>query len=243
MRQGMPPLTFMAWLRWDLIRVALAPVKGPVLEVGCGQGAMGARLAARLPYTGVEPDPVSAAVARERISGFPGAVVEEGALEEVGTGAYHAVCAFEVLEHIEDDEAALTLWSSHVRPGGRLVLSVPAWQHRFGSTDEHVGHYRRYDPTELAQLLTRTGFVVESVRQYGFPLGYALEWVRNRITTGQPAEPASMLERSHSSGRFLQPRRWLASVPWLVTLPFRAMQRLVGSRAGTGIVAVATRVG
>lgn len=231
----------MAWLRWDLVRAAFADVEGPVLEVGCGQGAMGARLARRFPYTGVEPDPSSAAVARERIEHVSGAEFRQEALDEVGAGAYEAVCAFEVLEHLEDDRAALELWHSHVRPGGRLVLSVPAWQRRFGPADEHVGHYRRYDPDVLAGRLRSAGFEVASIRLYGFPLGYALEWVRNRITARRSHRP-TMDERSRGSGRFLQPRGWMAWGPWLVTRPFRLVQRpFRDSSYGTGIVAVATR--
>lgn len=231
----------MAWLRWDLVRAAFADVDGSVLEVGCGQGAMGARLAQRLQYTGVEPDPSSAAVARERMEGVSGAEVRQEMLEEPGRADYDVVCAFEVLEHLEDDQAALELWRSYVRPGGRLVLSVPAWQRRFGPADEHVGHYRRYDPDVLAARLRSAGFEVVSIRLYGFPLGYALEWVRNRISARRSARP-TMDERSRGSGRFLQPRGWMAWLSWLGTRPFRFLQRPFSSGSyGTGIVAVATR--
>jgi SAM-dependent methyltransferase len=234
----------MAWLRWDLVSDALDGAQGPVLEIGCGQGAMGVRLARRFAYTGIEPDSSSAALARMRIEDVPGAAFHERTLDEPGTGDHGVVCAFEVLEHLEDDLAALRLWRTHLRPGGRLILSVPAWQKRFGATDEHVGHYRRYDPDVLAARLDRAGFDLVALRVYGWPLGYVLEWVRDRLTERRPprAASATMDERSRGSGRFLQPREWMAWLPWLATLPFRILQRPFSrSSYGTGIVVVATR--
>ena len=72
-----PPLTLSAWLRYDLIERTLtrfSPIES-VLEIGAGEGALGARLAARYDYTGVEPDPLACAKARERIEPSGGRVV------------------------------------------------------------------------------------------------------------------------------------------------------------------------
>lgn len=66
------------------------------------------------------------------------------------------VCAFEVLEHIEDDKEALAERVTDVRPGGQLVLSVPAFQERFEPMDRHAGHFRRYSPEELTRATGRT---------------------------------------------------------------------------------------
>ena len=68
----MAPLTPNAWLRYDVITRVLPAGVRDVLEVGCGQGALGARLAQRYQYVGLEPDPVSWAVARHG-SAPPGA--------------------------------------------------------------------------------------------------------------------------------------------------------------------------
>ena len=61
------PLTANAWLRYELIKDMFPPGISDVLEVGCGQGALGTRLAQRFNYLGVEPDQVSFAVASKRI--------------------------------------------------------------------------------------------------------------------------------------------------------------------------------
>jgi 16S rRNA A1518/A1519 N6-dimethyltransferase RsmA/KsgA/DIM1 with predicted DNA glycosylase/AP lyase activity len=70
----LPPLTMMAWLRYDLVERLLDGL-GPItsiLEIGCGQGAVGVRLAHRAPYLGVEPDEASYAVAAGRAAQLAG---------------------------------------------------------------------------------------------------------------------------------------------------------------------------
>src|ERR1035438_10790593 len=62
------PLTPNAWLRYELVKDMFPPGISDVLEVGCGQGALGVRLAQRYNYLGVEPDQASWAVASQRIS-------------------------------------------------------------------------------------------------------------------------------------------------------------------------------
>ena len=231
----------MAWLRQDLIADALDGTEGRLLEIGCGQGAMGARLARRYEYTGVEPDPNSAAVAAQRIEGVAGATFEQTVIDAPGDGSFDVVCAFEVLEHIEDDVEALELWGSHLRPQGRLVLSVPAWERRFGAADVHVGHFRRYEPDGLRRRLETAGFEVVWIRTYGFPLGYLLELVRNTVARKRDHRGTAE-ERSGGSGRFLQPRRWMAWIPYIVTLPFRLLQHpFAGTGMGTGFVVCARR--
>ena len=59
-RRPLPPLAIRAWLRWDVVSRHLDGLHpASILEVGCGMGAMGARMAARADYLGLEPDPVS----------------------------------------------------------------------------------------------------------------------------------------------------------------------------------------
>lgn len=242
------PLSPNAWLRYDLINRMLPVGITDVLEIGCGQGSLGVRLARRYHYLGVEPDPTSYAVARQRLSGF-GEVRNAFVVDLPSAERFDLVCAFEVLEHLADDTAALAEWSARLRPDGWLLLSVPAYQHRFGPADELVGHFRRYDPTAMVALLGRCGFGEIDLRQYGMPLGYLLEAGRNRVgrrrlgsnsaTMTQP----SMAERTAGSGRLWQPGRGLAgAVTRWGTVPFRMLQRAFPN-AGTGIVVRARLLG
>jgi 2-polyprenyl-3-methyl-5-hydroxy-6-metoxy-1,4-benzoquinol methylase len=234
------PLTPNAWLRYELIKRILPAGISDVLEVGCGQGSLGTRLAQRYRYLGVEPDRVSWSVASARI-GAAGGEVRNIAVEELGDDRFDLVCAFEVLEHIEDDAAALKEWSSRLRANGWLLLSVPAHQHRFGPGDEMAGHFRRYDPAAMTALLTRCGFTEIQLRQYGFPLGYLLEAGRNLIGRRRLAarRDAPLAERTAGSGRLLQPSSALqGAVTRWGTAPFRLMERAFPN-TGTGLVVLA----
>ena len=237
-----PPLTLSAWLRYDLIERTLARFSAieSVLEIGAGEGALGARLAARYDYTGVEPDPLACAKARERIEPSGGRVVC-GDLEQLGPAAFDLVCAFEVLEHIDDDAAALGAWWERVRPGGRIMLTVPPFQDRFGAADRRVGHIRRYEPDRLVEALRSAQFVEVEAMLFGFPFGRGLEVARNLLARAAPSE-GSAGERSETSGRWMQPADRLAPLTYAVALPARLCQRpFIGSRRGSGLFAVARR--
>lgn len=68
-----------------------------------------------------------------------------------------------VLEHIEDDGAAVANFKRVLVPGGRLVILVPALPQLFGTIDEAVGHFRRYTPETLRAVLEGQGFAVETL--------------------------------------------------------------------------------
>jgi SAM-dependent methyltransferase len=232
-----PPLTTAAWLRSDAVARALDRVRPErVLEVGAGRGAMGWRLARRCTsYVGLEPDPDSFAVARERLAGVPGAEMRNGDVGALAAGeVFDLVCAFEVLEHVEDDAGELRRWAAHLRAPGWLLLSVPAHQSRFGPTDEAVGHVRRYDRRPLVATLEAGGFRPVETTAWGAGAGHLLEWARDRITTRRPA-PSTQHERTARSGRFLQPSSRLAGAATAVlAAPGRVVQRPF-ARTDTGI--------
>jgi SAM-dependent methyltransferase len=83
---------------------------------------------------------------------------------------FQYLLAFEVLEHIEDDAAALVQWQDWLEPNGKLILSVPAHMKKWTPEDDIAGHYRRYEKNGLRRLLQTCGFTVEALWSYGFPL-------------------------------------------------------------------------
>jgi SAM-dependent methyltransferase len=235
-----PPLAIRAQLRWDVVRpIVAAAAPATTIEVGVGQGAMGARIASMTSqsYLGFEIDEDSCERASARISPF-GGVVYAKPLDTVGPDPADLVCAFEVLEHIEDDRAALVDWTNYIVPGGHFVMSVPANPDRFGAMDRHAGHFRRYSPLDLTTLVESVGMRDVSAKLYGSPLGYALEAVRNRIDEKKLANAGdlSIEELTAASGRTFQfdQRSWKSTLATAGTFPFKYLQRVCPG--GTGLV-------
>jgi SAM-dependent methyltransferase len=236
------PLAPNAWLRYDLVERMLPAGVTDVLEIGCGGGAFGVRLAQRYAYLGVEPDPQSCEVARRRVAAAGTGEVRNVAAEDLGDARFDLVCAFEVLEHIEDDTAAVKDWLARVRPGGWLLLSVPADQHRYNAFDKLVGHFRRYDPEVMEALLTSCGLTEVSVRRYGYPLNSVTEAARvmvgKRRLAQAPTAATSVSERTAGSARVMQPGQGVAGTATRIgTAPFRRLQRLFPGK-GVGLVAL-----
>jgi SAM-dependent methyltransferase len=216
----------------------MAPVR--VLEVGCGLGGFGARMAARYDYTGVEQDETSFRVARSRVEPYGGRVVH-GVVADVDAGPVDLVCAFEVLEHIEDDAGALREWTARLAPGGWILLSVPADPDRFGPSDVSAGHYRRYSPDQVEKVVLDAGLIDVEIIRYGWPLGYITEGLRNRIAARRLSRADnSMQARTASSGRQFQPGPTTGPLVALATMPFVAVQRLRPDR-GVGLVVAARK--
>jgi SAM-dependent methyltransferase len=231
----LPAMSIHAWLRWDAARRMLLP-SGSVLEIGCGLGSIGAMLSRKYAYVGVEPDRDAYEVAVRRVNGT-GRVLNL-TVEDAPVGTFDMVWAFEVLEHIEDDVGAASRWVERVARGGRMIVSVPADPNRFGPTDEKAGHFRRYEPETLRSVLVEAGLIDVQVVAYGFPAGYLLEWGRNLYARGRAA--GDMQARTAASGRWLQPRDWMAGGMYAMALPLRVTQRPF-TRRGTGLVACGTR--
>jgi glycosyltransferase involved in cell wall biosynthesis len=240
----LPPLTLNAWLRWDVIGRELDRIDASsVLEIGPGEGAVACRLALGRSYTGVELSPRTRAITAERLQarGTPGRVV--ASLDELGPGEqFDLLCAFEVLEHIEDDVGALRSWFDRIRPGGRILLSTPADPQRMGPHDVVAGHLRRYSMTGMTDRLLAAGFTDVATRHVGFPVGFALEGVRNAVARrrlhGLEVAASSPEVLTELSSSIMQPPAWAGAATRLLSSPARLAQRAVPSR-GTGLVAVA----
>jgi len=239
-RESIPPLSLHAWLRFDAIGRLLPADAQTMLEIGAGLGSAGALLSQGRAYVGLEPDEISFKTAVRRI-GATGTVLNEAAETYKPPEPFDVVCAFEVLEHIEDDRGALTEWRRHIRPGGWLLVSVPAGRRRFGPTDVKAGHYRRYDRDDLFALLSAGDLTGIEVISYGFPLGYALEAARN-LYARRTAAGTTLEARTAESGRWLQPPEGAGHLLQALSAPFRYLQRpFGGTRLGTGLVARARR--
>lgn len=144
---------------WPLVG-ALAAAARARLEVAPG-------LRPRLPIEGtLFLDVSAAAVACLRARGGQAAVGRIGAMP-FADGAFDFVCAFDIVEHVDDDEAAFAELSRVAAPGASFLLSVPLHEEAWTAFDDFVGHRRRYAPEDLAAKLARHGFSIERSAAYG----------------------------------------------------------------------------
>ena len=92
---------------------------------------------------------------------------------------YDIIYTSNVLEHIEDDVAALRDLRALLKDGGALIVYVPAFQCLYSHLDADVGHYRRYGKRELRDKLSAAGFAIRRV-QYSDSIGF-LAWFMTRF--------------------------------------------------------------
>lgn len=175
-----PPLRYLLRRRRVLALLEKMPRKS-LLEIGCGAGALLVDLSrAGFHCVGMETSPLALEMAAN-ISSASSVNHDILSCPDVSWGeTFDTVCAFDVLEHIDDDVAALSNWISWIKPGGSILLSVPAHSSRFGAGDVWAGHYRRYDRESLLQLVVDQGMRVDHVECYGFPLANLTEIVGER---------------------------------------------------------------
>jgi SAM-dependent methyltransferase len=155
-----------------------------VLDFGCGIGTLSRIFRERtgIAPDGVEPDAKQRATFAAR--GFRGFA----SLAEA-PASYDVIFTSNVLEHIEDDEAALRELAQHLADKGRLLVYVPAFTLLWTRMDDNIGHHRRYTRSELAAKLRRAGFSVSHSR-YCDSVGFALALLF-RLVGNKSGEPSS----------------------------------------------------
>ena len=173
-----------------------ARVAGLVVDVGAGTGGLLDRLgAAGFPAVGMELDEGALTHARAAEARLPVVQAVAEALPTRG-GAAAAVTLLDVLEHLDDDQAALRELSRVVGPGGLVVVVVPAYQWAWSEHDVRLGHRRRYTRDQLRQVASGAGLDVVRCTHFHSWLTLVAAVVRRtplrRITRKRSAEEASM---------------------------------------------------
>jgi SAM-dependent methyltransferase len=137
------------------------------LEIGCGTGFVLAgikRARPGLELTGTDPFLEGLAVARSRLGDIEFEQVD--ATQIPYDGEFDVVGAFDVIEHLEDDEAALADLHRALRPGGGAIITVPQHQWLWGPWDVTARHVRRYGRRELIAKARAAGFTVDRVTSF-----------------------------------------------------------------------------
>jgi SAM-dependent methyltransferase len=137
------------------------PEARSLLEVGCGTGFVLAGLNRELPeleLTGGELSRAGLATARRRLPDVR--LYQMDARSIPFDREFDAVCAFDVLEHVNEDEAALRAMARAAVPDGGMILTVPQHPSLWSAVDEYSRHRRRYTRKELLGKLARVGMTV-----------------------------------------------------------------------------------
>jgi SAM-dependent methyltransferase len=171
--------------RW--IFEELSPFAGShILEAGCGIGNMTAYFLDCELLVAIDRLQASVEFTRRRYHDFSNVRVLQGDISDPQLPAQLASWSFDtalcinVLEHVEDDLQALRhLWQI-LQPGGRLLLLVPAGRFMYGTLDQALGHYRRYERRQLNELVRQAGFqplILHYMNLAGVP-GW---WLNSRV--------------------------------------------------------------
>jgi SAM-dependent methyltransferase len=149
-----------------------------ILDVGCGAGATVRHLSSFGSVIGIDPSPAAVAYAKSkgdvdvRIGALPGDLPFRPGEQ------FDVITLLDVLEHVEQDVEALLAIRKLLRPGGRLIVTVPAFQFLWSGHDVINEHKRRYSRAELGEKLARGGFKVSTLSYFNTVLFLPIAAVR-----------------------------------------------------------------
>jgi len=134
-----------------------------VFDVGCGSGRLSKILLERgFTVVAIDTDPKAVEIAKKKgISAFVSDLNDWS-----GEDKFDCIILGDVLEHIQDDRAALRKIRGMLMPNGCVVVNVPAYQALFSKHDFALGHKRRYSNKELKSKLRDSGFKIECFRHW-----------------------------------------------------------------------------
>lgn len=167
-------------IRSVIRRLVMLPKVARILEAGCGTGGNLNMLAEFGQLRAFELDATARHVAAEKSN----IAVAEGALPDsipFGDERYDLIGLFDVLEHVEDDLGALSALNARLQCGGKIVITVPAFQWLWSTHDERHHHFRRYNKRYLKQVADRAGLSVEHSFYFNtalFPLAVATRAIK-----------------------------------------------------------------
>lgn len=177
--------------RW-LSSLALPWLGDDALEIGSGTGDYAAEWAkCGVTITASEAEPQRLAALKTRFADHSNVQVRYIAAPIEESASYSAVVAYNVLEHIEDDVAALISFRELLRPGGVVILLVPAFPFAMSRFDREIGHHRRYTVGSARQALVGAGFEVREAR-YVNSLGLLAWTVMMKVLRQRPRAGAGL---------------------------------------------------
>jgi SAM-dependent methyltransferase len=231
---------------------ALNAVMGPLLpqtsdfrllDVGCGAGNMIHHLSRYGRVKGLEIDERPVKMAHQR--GYDVDLFDVTDPMPFDDSSFDAVTALDVIEHNEDDMAILTDSYRVLKPGGHIIITVPAFMWLWSHNDDINAHVRRYTAGEIKQKLSQTGFKVKRVTYnnfFVFPMAAALILLR-RSSDAEPELASHHLDEEEYQVEMEPASPPVNAVLTVVGQVEAALIRWVNLPVGTSLIAVGQKPG
>ncbi len=201
---------------------------GPILDIGCGAGVFFRRLAEFGDVRGIEPDPALARAdpaLRDRI--YEGPFVAR----YVAPHPFGLVLLLDVLEHLDDPVGALRRAAGLLRPGGTVLITVPAFRALWTTHDDINHHRTRYTRATMREVTTRAGLRVTAMRYFFHwtaPVKLAQHAIE-RLTRPTPT-PAAVPAAPLNAALYILSRLEYRLTAWM-TLPVGSSLLVLGQQA------------
>ena len=195
-----------------------------ILDIGCGTGAMLDELKPFGTVVGADfsPEALQFCVTRGAPAELARADVRRLPFAD---GAFDVVTAMDIIEHIDDDKAAASEIFRVLKPGGRLLVTVPAFSSLWSEHDEALHHFRRYTTPRLQDLFQRVGLHVQKI-SYTVTALFLPIWAYRQLSNMLPKQRGSEKKANliHFTGpvnqALLSLSQWETRLVQTVRLPF-----------------------
>lgn len=184
------------------------PLDSTTLEMGAGRGTFTDELSRHALVVATEIGPEALSHLRKKYANSDRVTVSTRELSDTESNAFDSAFLCNVLEHIEDDDAALEELFRVVRPGGTVIVFSPAFRFLFSEFDRQVGHYHRYRLKSIRRKFQNSDYQVIEARYVNF-VGF-FSWLLI----------VRLLRLSPSKGKLIQVFDRFV-VPWLQALESR----------------------
>ena len=162
----------------ELVRKAASSTQAAILEIGCSGGPLMESLRddgfSNLFGIDISPEAVALCLARR----IPNVSIMDAQAPDFPAASFDVITASDVLEHLSDGPGALAEWYKLLRPGGTLIVFVPAFNFLWSGHDEINHHFRRYRAADLARLLHSAGFEIRRQGYWNFSIFFPVALVR-----------------------------------------------------------------
>lgn len=169
------------------------PRHARILDIGCAGGPLLSELRERGFAHAAGADFSAEAVAKCKARGLEAFEMDAQNLT-FESGSFDVLIASDSLEHLEKDEKALASWYRILKPGGRILVFVPAYMFLWSEQDTVNHHFRRYTKSELVSKMQKAGFSVTRKGYWNFAVLFPtvvfrlLQRLRNKISPSKQSK-------------------------------------------------------